>query len=52
MEHQKVLVETSEPAESGGNQNEEAELGPGERAINRYKEKSGKADNQEIYFNQ
>jgi len=49
MNTQKVLVEVSEPAESGENQ-EESSLGPEERAINRYKEKAGESDNQDIYF--
>ena len=49
MKTQKVLVEVSEPAESGENR-EESSLGPEERTVNRHKEKSGKADNQEIYF--
>lgn len=49
MNTQKVLIEVSEPAESGENR-EESDLGPEERAVNRYKEKSGEADNQDIYF--
>lgn len=49
MNTQKVLVEVSEPAESGENR-EESSIGPEERAVNRYKEKSGEADNQDIYF--
>jgi hypothetical protein len=43
------LVEVSELAESGENR-EESSLGPEERAVNRYKEKAGEADNQDIYF--
>jgi hypothetical protein len=49
MNTQKVLVEVSESAESGENR-EESSLGPEERAVNRYKEKAGEADNQDIYF--
>jgi hypothetical protein len=49
MNTQKVLVEVSEPAESG-EKPEESSLGPEERAISRYKKKSGEADNQDIYF--
>ncbi|WP_160163703.1 hypothetical protein [Natrinema altunense] len=49
MDTQKVLVEASEPAESGENR-EESSLGPEERAVNRYKRQAGEADNQDIYF--
>ena len=49
MNTQKVLVEVSEPAESGEN-HKESDLGPEERAVNRYKQQAGDADNQDIYF--